>query len=122
MNIFLWILQVLLALHTAVGAVWKFSHSAEQTMPSLKAIPSGVWMGMAILELICSVLLILPVLNKSWGISASVGAIIIAAEMLLFCGLHLASDEGNFGPMVYWLVVVAICAFIAYGRLVLKPF
>ncbi|WP_413943856.1 DoxX family protein [Bdellovibrio sp. HCB-162] len=122
MNIFLWVLQVLLALHTAVGAVWKFSHSAEQTMPSLKAIPSGVWMGMAILELICSVLLILPVLNKSWGISTSVGAIIIAAEMLLFCGLHLVSGEENFGPMVYWLVVAAICAFIAYGRLVLKPF
>nr|WP_295900140.1 DoxX family protein [uncultured Bdellovibrio sp.] len=122
MNIFLWVLQVLLALHTAVGAVWKFSHSAEQTMPSLKAIPSGVWMGMAVLELICSVLLILPVLNKTWGISTSVGAIIIAAEMLLFCGLHLASGDGNFGPMVYWLVVAAICAFIAYGRLVLRPF
>jgi hypothetical protein len=42
MNILLWILQILLALHTAMGAVWKFSHSAEQTMPSLKAIPHGV--------------------------------------------------------------------------------
>ena len=28
----------------------------------------------------------------------------------------------NYGPMIYWLVVAAICAFIAYGRFVLKPF
>jgi hypothetical protein len=42
MNILLWVLQILLALHTTMGAVWKFSHS-EQTVPSLKAIPHGVW-------------------------------------------------------------------------------
>jgi hypothetical protein len=31
MNILLWILQILLALHTIVGAVWKFLNS-EQTV------------------------------------------------------------------------------------------
>ena len=41
--------------------------------------------------------------------------------MLLFCGLHVASGHTNYGPMIYWLVVAAICAFIAYGRLVLRP-
>ena len=43
MNILLWVLQILLALHTAMGAVWKFSNS-EQTVPSLKAIPHGAWL------------------------------------------------------------------------------
>jgi len=122
MNIFLWVVQVLLALHTAMGAIWKFSHSAEQTMPSLKAIPSGVWIGMAIVELICALGLVLPALNKSLGITAPIGAVVIAVEMLVFCGLHLASGDSNYGPMVYWLVVAAVCAFVAYGRLVLKPF
>ena len=42
-NVVLWILQVLLALHTAMGAVWKFSNS-EQTVPSLQAIPHGAWL------------------------------------------------------------------------------
>ena len=37
MNIFLWVLQIILALHTAVGAVWKFSHSAEQTHAFLES-------------------------------------------------------------------------------------
>ncbi|MBL9038941.1 MAG: hypothetical protein JNG84_10530, partial [Archangium sp.] len=59
MNIFLWILQVLLALHTTMGAVWKFSNS-EQTTPSLKAIPHAVWLGMSGIEILCSVALVLP--------------------------------------------------------------
>ena len=121
MNILLWVLQILLALHTVVGAVWKFSHTAAQTMPSLKAIPHGVWLAMAVVELLCAVALVLPVLSKSLAVLAPVAALGIAAEMLLFCGLHLYSRGAGYGPMVYWLVVAVVCAFIAYGRFVLKP-
>ena len=122
MNILLWVLQILLALHTVMGAVWKFSHSVEQTMPSLKAIPHGAWMAMSVFELLCSLALILPAFGKPMGILASVAAACIAAEMLLFCGLHLYSGDKNYGPMIYWLVVAVLCAFIVYGRFVLKPF
>lgn len=121
MNIFLWVLQILLALHTAIGAVWKFSHSAEQTMPTLKAIPQGMWLSMSVLELLCALALVMP-FYKPLAILAPVAALIIAAEMLLFCGLHLTSGDTNYSPMIYWLVVAAICGFIAYGRFVLKPF
>jgi hypothetical protein len=121
MNILLWVLQILLALHTAVGAVWKFSNS-EQTVPSLKAIPHGVWLAMSVFELLCSLGLILPAFNKSLANLAPIAAACIAAEMLLFCGLHIYSGDANYSPMIYWLVVAAICAFIAYGRFVLKPF
>jgi hypothetical protein len=120
MNTLLWILQILLALHTAIGAAWKFSNPA-QTVPSLQAIPHGVWLAMSVVELICSLGLILPAFNKSLGILAPVAAACVAAEMLLFCGLHIYSGDANYSPMIYWLVVAAICAFIAYGRLVLKP-
>jgi hypothetical protein len=122
MNILLWVLQILLALHTIIGAVWKFSHSAEQTMPSLKAIPHGVWLAMSVFELLCSLALILPAFNKPLAHLAPIAAACIAVEMLLFCGLHIYSGDANYGPMMYWLVVAAICAFIAYGRFVLKPF
>lgn len=122
MNIVLWVLQILLALHTAMGAVWKFSHSAGQTMPSLKAIPHGVWLSMSVIELLCSLCLVLPVFYKPLAILVPLAAILIAVEMLLFCGLHIRSGGANYGPMIYWLVVAAICAFIAYGRFVLKPF
>jgi hypothetical protein len=123
MNIFLWVLQVLLAVHTAIGAVWKFSNSAEQTMPSLGAIPNGAWLAMSVIELLCALGLVLPpAFNKSLGLLAPIAAILIAAEMLLFGVLHISSGDSSYGPMIYWLVVAAICAFVAYGRLALKPF
>jgi len=121
MNILLWVLQILLALHTAVGAVWKFSNS-EQSLPSLSALPHEVWVAMSILELLCSLGLILPAFNESLAILALIAAAFIAAEMLLFCGLHLYSGSAEHGQMIYWLVVAAIAAFIAYGRFVLHPF
>jgi DoxX-like family len=116
MNILLWVLQILLALHTVIGAVWKFSNS-EQTVPSLKVIPHGVWLAMSFFELLCSLGLILPL-----AILAPIAAACIAAEMLLFSGLHIYSGDANYGHMIYWLAVAAICAFIAYGRLELRPF
>ena len=121
MNILLWVLQVLLALHTAIGAVWKFSHSAEQNMPTLKAIPHGVWLSMSALELLCSLALILPAFYRPLAVLIPIAALCVAVEMLLFTVLHLNSDATSHGPIIYWFVVAAICAFIAYGRFVLKP-
>jgi hypothetical protein len=120
MNILLWVLQILLALHTTMGAVWKFSHS-EQTVPSLKGIPHGVWLAMSVVELLFSLALILPALHKPLAIVAPIAAACIAAEMLLFCAVHVYSGNATYGPMIYWLVVAAVCTFIAYGRFVLKP-
>ena len=120
MNIFLWILQVLLAIHTLIGAVWKFSHSAEETMPSLKALPQGAWLSLAMLEILCALGLVLPLLVPM-GRLAPIAALFIVAEMLLFCLLHLASGSAEHGPLFYWLAVAAVAAFIAYGRFVLQP-
>jgi hypothetical protein len=122
MNIVLWILQVLFALHTLAGAIWKFSNTAEQTMPSLKAIPDGLWRAMGGLEILLSLCLVLPLGYRPLAFLAPVAAVCIVGEMLLFIGLHIYSGDSKFGPVVYWLVVAGICAFIAYGRFVLIPF
>ncbi|MET3791426.1 DoxX family protein [Aquamicrobium terrae] len=120
MNIVLWVLQILLAVHTAIGAVWKFSNPA-QTMPSLSAIPPGVWLGMSVVELLCSLGLVLPAFHRPLAYLVPVAALFVAAEMLVFCALHIASGDGTYGPLIYWVVVAALCAFIAYGRLTLRP-
>jgi uncharacterized membrane protein len=120
MNIFLWSLQGLIALHTALGAVWKFSNS-EQAVPSLKAIPHRAWLGLSAIELLCSLGLILPAFNQALAILAPIAAGVIAAEMLLFSALHLYSGHAERGPLIYWFVVAALCAFLAFGRLVLQP-
>ena len=121
MNILLWVLQVLLAAHTTIGAIWKFSHSAGQTMPSLSAIPNGLWLTMSGFEFAFALCLILPAFNKSLGKLVPIGAIGVIAEMLLFSGLHIYSGDANNSPLIYWLVVAVVCGFIAYGRSVLKP-
>jgi hypothetical protein len=119
MNIALWVLQVVLALHTIMGAVWKYSN-AEQSVPSLAAIPHGVWLALIVIELLCSAGLILPAINKRLAILAPIAALCIAAEMLFFSVVHIKSGDTNHNQMIYWLVVAVICGFIAYGRLVLK--
>ncbi len=120
MNILLWVLQALLAVHTVMGAVWKFSNT-QQAVPSLSAIPHPLWLGLSGVELLCSVGLVLPAIYAPSAILAPIAASVIAAEMLLYCGVHLASGEQNHSPIVYWLVVAAVCAFVAYGRFVLRP-
>jgi uncharacterized membrane protein YphA (DoxX/SURF4 family) len=120
MNIFLWILQSLLALHTLMGAGWKLSNPV-QTVSSLQAMPHAMWIVMSIIELFVSVCLILPAFNKRLGLLAPLAAAFIAVEMLIFTAFNIFSAKPNYDEMVYWLVVAAICVFIVYGRLVLKP-
>ena len=69
MNITLWIVQVMLALHTVMGAVWKFANS-EQTVGSLKAIPHSGWLALSVIELLCAVGLIVPLFNKALAVAA----------------------------------------------------
>lgn len=121
MNIVLWVLQGALALHTVVGAAWKLSNS-EQIVPELKAIPHGLWLGLCVVEVVLSAGLVLPALSKTPGVLAPIAAACIAAEMLLFCAVNLSSAAPNAGHMVYWLAVAALCAFVCYGRLALRPF
>jgi hypothetical protein len=120
MNILLWILQVLLALHTIMGAIWKFSHT-EQTVASLNAIPHSVWIVMSVIELLCSAGLVLAAFNKSLGSLVPIAALYIVAEMLIFSVLQIYSGDIGNNHLIYWLVVAAISAFIAYGRFVLRP-
>jgi|GEM_PF-313833 hypothetical protein len=122
MNIFLLVLQFLLAMHTGAGAYWKFSHPAGETMPSLGVLPNGVWIAMAVIEILCAIGLILPAIMKKHKKWVPISALVIAAEMLLLCGIHISTGHGSdTGPMVYWLIVAAFSAFIAFGRLKLKP-
>jgi uncharacterized membrane protein YidH (DUF202 family) len=119
-NIVLWILQILLALHTLMGAVWKVSNS-EQAVGSLKALPHAAWLSLIVVELLCSLALVVPAFSKRLGGLVPVAAGCIAAEMLLFTGLNLASGDPQLGQIAYWLVVAAICGFLAWGRVALKP-
>lgn len=119
MNVFLWILQVLLALHTAMGAVWKLSNSEQ--VPGLTAIPHAVWLGLSGLEVLACVGLLLPAVARRLGRLVPLSAGFIVAEMLLFTGVHLASGAPLNGEVAYWLIVAALCGFLAWARFSLRP-
>jgi len=118
MNILLWVLQILLALHTAMGAVWKFSNS-DKVVPSLRAISRQTWLVISTLELLLSLGLVSTAV-PSLAVLAPIAAACIAVEMLAFIGIHIHKGFARArGPMIYWLVVAIIAACIVYGRLVL---
>jgi DoxX-like family len=119
-NIALWTLQVLLALHTLIGAGWKISNP-EQTVPSLAAIPHSVWIGFIGFEALCAFGLVIPALLPSLGILAPVAAAGIALEMLGFVWVHQQSGVGSPGEIAYWLGVAVICGLIVAGRIWVRP-
>lgn len=120
LNIFLWTLQGLLAIHTLMGAVWKFSNT-EQAVSSLTMLPHEVWLGLSAVEILASLGLILPAFSKKLALTSPLSAAFVTVEMLFFSVVHLSSGETNHSPVIYWSVVAVISGFVAYGRYVLKP-
>jgi hypothetical protein len=120
MNILLWVVQALLAAHTAVGAGWKLFNPAA-TVPSLAAIPAMVWLGLAGFEIVCALALVAPAIKPALGFLVPLAALGIALEMLLFIGVHLQSGAAVNGQVGYWLVVALVCAAVAAGRYAIAP-
>jgi len=121
MNILLWVLQVLAALLYGASGVMKVfmfdKISAE--VRSFGALPREVWMALGILELVCAVGLIVPGAFH-WRPSLTVvAATVLAIESLVFIGVHVKYSE--VAPIVMSGVLGLLMAFIAYGRMVLKP-
>jgi uncharacterized membrane protein YphA (DoxX/SURF4 family) len=121
MNILLWVLQALAALlYTASGVMKIFMFekiSADQ--PSFGALPRGAWMVLGIIELVCVVGLILPSALHWHPKLTVVAAAVLAIESLVFIWVHV--KYGEIPPIIMSAVLGLLMAFIAYGRLVLKP-
>ncbi|MFT3913886.1 MAG: hypothetical protein QM704_07170 [Anaeromyxobacteraceae bacterium] len=120
MDVFLKVVQILLALHTAMGAAWKFT-TPVTAVPSLSALTQGGWLGLGVIELFLAVGLVLPARSRALARAAPLAAAGVGAEMLLFTAVSLASGAGQPGEIGYWLVVAAICGFVVWGRAVRTP-
>jgi hypothetical protein len=121
MNILLWILQVLAALLYGASGVMKvfmFDKISGQ-VPSFGALPREAWMALGILELVCTVGLIVPAACHWRPALTVVAATVLALESLVFIGVHAKYGEST--SIIMSVVLGLLMAFIAYGRLVLKP-
>jgi len=121
MNILLWILQVLAALVYGASGVMKvfMFDKVSGDVPSFGALPREAWMALGILELVCTVGLIVPGAFRWRPTLTVVAASVLAIESLVFIGVHVKYRE--VAPIVMSGVLGLLMAFIAYGRLVLKP-
>ena len=121
MNILLWVLQVLTALLYAASGFMKIFmfDKISQDQRSFDALPRQAWMALGIVELICVVGLIVPAAFR-WKPSLTVvAATVLALETLVFIWVHVKIRE--IGPIIMSAVLGLLMAFIAYGRMVLKP-
>ncbi len=121
MNILLWVLQVIAALLYVASGVMKvfMFDQISSDVPSFGALPRQAWMGLGILELVCVVGLIVPAALR-WNPSLTVvAATVLALETLVFVWVHVKYRE--VGSIVMVCVLSLLMAFIAYGRLALKP-
>jgi uncharacterized membrane protein YphA (DoxX/SURF4 family) len=121
MNILLWILQVLAALLYAASGVMKvfMFDKVSVDVPSFGALPREAWTALGILELVCMVGLIVPAAFRWKPALTVVAATVLAIESLVFIAVHVKYRE--IAPIIMSGVLGLLMAFIAYGRMVLKP-
>ena len=121
MNILLWVLQVLAALLYGSSGVMKvfMFEKVSKDVPSFGALPRGAWTALGLLELVCTVGLIIPAVLHWLPVLTVVAAALLAIESLVFVGVHVKYRET--GTIIMCVVLGLLMAFIAYGRLVLKP-
>ena len=121
MNILLWVLQVLAALMYGASGVMKvfMFDKVSADVPSFGALPREAWMALGILELVCTVGLIVPAALRWQPALTVVAATVLAIESLVFIGVH--AKYGEIASIIMSGVLGLLMAFIAYGRMVLKP-
>jgi uncharacterized membrane protein YphA (DoxX/SURF4 family) len=121
MNILLWVLQALTALlYTASGVMKVFMFDkVSKDVPSFGALPRNAWTALGIFELVCVVGLIVPGAFHWHPKLTVVAAAVLAIESLVFIWVHV--KYGEMPPIIMSAVLGLLMAFIAYGRLVLKP-
>jgi len=121
MNILLWVLQVIAALlYTSSGVMKVFMFDKiSRDVPSFGALPRKAWMTLGILELVCTVGLIVPDAFHWQPRLTILAAAVLAVESLVFVWVHVRYRE--VAPIIMSGVLGLLVAFIAYGRMVLQP-
>ncbi|MGD0893261.1 MAG: DoxX family protein [Terracidiphilus sp.] len=121
MNMLLWVLQVLAALLYGSSGVMKvfLFDKVSQDVPSFGALPRNAWTALGIVELVCTIGLIVPDAFRWQPPLTIVAATVLAVESLVFVWVHVKYRE--VAPTILSGVLGLLLAFIAYGRMVLQP-
>jgi hypothetical protein len=121
MNILLWVLQIVAVLLYGASGVMKvfMFDKVSEDVPSFGALPREAWMALGILELVCAVGLIVPAALRWHPALTVVAAAVLTIESLVFVWVHAKYREIT--TIIFSGALGLLMAFIAYGRMVLKP-
>ena len=121
MNILLWILQILAALLYIASGVMKvfMFDKISGEVQSFGALPRDIWMLLGIVELVCAIGLIFPSAFHWKPVLTVAAAIVLALESLVFIWVHVQYQEVQ--AILFSAALGILMAFIAYGRMVLRP-
>jgi len=121
MNILLWVLQILAALMYGASGVMKvfMFDKVSKDVPSFGALTRKAWMALGIVELVCTVGLIVPAAFHWQPALTVAAATVLTIESLVFVWVHAKYREIT--PIIFSGVLGLLMAFIAYGRMVLQP-
>jgi uncharacterized membrane protein YphA (DoxX/SURF4 family) len=121
MNMVLWVLQIILALLYGASGIMKvfMFDKISGDVPSFGALPREAWMALGILELACSIGLIVPAAFRWRPRLTVLAAAVLAVESLVFIGVHVG--YGELAPTVFGGALGLIMVFVAFGRAFLRP-
>jgi uncharacterized membrane protein YphA (DoxX/SURF4 family) len=129
MNIILWILQILLALaFIMVGYTHGFNSEqakSRQGMQWLGEVPKGLLTFIGVSEILGGLGLILPAATNSLSWLTPLAGALLAVVMAILLGkivaiiFHILRRE--YPNIVVNVILLALAAFVAYGRFVLVP-
>jgi hypothetical protein len=122
MNTALWIVQLLAALAFGVSGVTKMTQPKEKLITNMKWVEDfspNMIKGIGTIELLGAVGLILPALTGILPVLTPLAGVGLALVMLGAAYTHIRRGET---PMIAInLVLLALAAFVAYGRFVAVP-
>jgi len=113
MNILLWVLQILLALWNLIGGVYTFSHYENLKGGWGNNLPAPVWLAIAALQVLFALGLVIPKLTPVASVYLTVNAL---------SGCVLFAQYAGFPGILWGVIPALLLAFVAYGRIALKPF
>src|SRR5262245_38864648 len=122
MNIFLWILQVVLAFLCLSGGgykVFKFELLARQ----IGTLEPGGWRALGFFELACGFLLIVPGAMGWTPILIAIPAGLLALECLVLTFVYAREslDLAAANPLVWSVVMGLMAGFVACARYAFRP-
>ena len=124
MNVFLWVVQIALALLSLAGGAYKvfmFDQVASERWYS--ALPRGGWGTLGAFEMVCGILLIVPAAVNSTSALTPLASAALALEALALAGLYgqysLELTAAN--PLVWAVLMALLAATVTYGRHARRP-